>query len=533
VPPNGRLPLPGARGVWWLLGIAAVALPIGQLALGSASSPRAASDAIHYKTRELNMMWRVHADLEDHHASQLQARLDHDNPQLAGAVTATDKSTRRRAEADKAIKRLAAAGLEQLRQKQALERRIIRDLFKRAEAIPPGPDHGRADAMESVVAHCLAAERYDLAGELGAILESPTKDMRVALAGAVPPSLARRLSKMSAQAASDAAHSSAYGRAWSRFTRDRIRAHLHGLAGHGTRAGRIHRRLHRERDNVFAAFNVLRIGVGIAALIGVFMFLAGIVRSRLSKARGSKPLAWLRDKHKGIDNIPRFHTDPLVPLLGLGGWLLGYALAAVAIALVPGERPPGGMAVLFQSMAGIVVTWAIVGAFSRTIPTFSAVRFLPEPDGPSPWSASTAALRAFCLLWPFMAVSLAITTLIFDQASQPHAVAQMLLDAPDPLTIVSLGVAVVIMAPIGEELFFRGFLQQVIRQRFGPAIAIAITALIFATVHMSPTFILLFATLSVAFSLVFEWVGSLWASIVLHGLWNACVLIYVLCVAFS
>ncbi|HAN31522.1 MAG TPA: CPBP family intramembrane metalloprotease domain-containing protein, partial [Myxococcales bacterium] len=44
-----------------------------------------------------------------------------------------------------------------------------------------------------------------------------------------------------------------------------------------------------------------------------------------------------------------------------------------------------------------------------------------------------------------------------------------------------------------------------------------------ALVHGSGSALLPYWVLGFAFAMVFEWTGSLWASVILHGLWNLAV----------
>jgi membrane protease YdiL (CAAX protease family) len=114
-----------------------------------------------------------------------------------------------------------------------------------------------------------------------------------------------------------------------------------------------------------------------------------------------------------------------------------------------------------------------------------------------------------------------------------HPVAGFLLDDADPVQLTTIGIAVLVAAPFGEELLFRGFLYRVLRQRFGPMPALLTTALLFALLHVAPHALLPYIGLGLAFGLIYEGVGSLWASIILHSLWNAVVFARILVVAAS
>ncbi len=89
---------------------------------------------------------------------------------------------------------------------------------------------------------------------------------------------------------------------------------------------------------------------------------------------------------------------------------------------------------------------------------------------------------------------------------------------------------VVILAPLFEEFFFRGFLFQQFRSTLGTTHAILLSALVFAAVHLSiESFLPLFG-LGVILGLVYHHTQSLWASILTHALWNAATSVMVMTV---
>jgi membrane protease YdiL (CAAX protease family) len=84
-----------------------------------------------------------------------------------------------------------------------------------------------------------------------------------------------------------------------------------------------------------------------------------------------------------------------------------------------------------------------------------------------------------------------------------------------------LCVAVSVFAPLGEELFFRGYLQSRLVTRFGAAGGVFLTALWFALAHLDPMHSS--ATFAMGLVLGFSVLrsGSLWVSVVAHMVNNA------------
>jgi membrane protease YdiL (CAAX protease family) len=86
---------------------------------------------------------------------------------------------------------------------------------------------------------------------------------------------------------------------------------------------------------------------------------------------------------------------------------------------------------------------------------------------------------------------------------------------------------VILVAPLVEELFFRGFFYRALRSRFSLALAAVIDGLFFGLIHFdfegADGLLLLppLALIGVLFCLVYEWTGTLWAAIAMHAFNNA------------
>jgi membrane protease YdiL (CAAX protease family) len=84
-----------------------------------------------------------------------------------------------------------------------------------------------------------------------------------------------------------------------------------------------------------------------------------------------------------------------------------------------------------------------------------------------------------------------------------------------------MGIATIVIAPVAEEILFRGILYPFIKRAGYPRLAWWITALVFAGVHLDlPTFVPL-AFLALVLIWLYEHTGNLLACIVTHSLFNA------------
>ncbi|MHB8841297.1 MAG: CPBP family intramembrane glutamic endopeptidase [Candidatus Aquicultor sp.] len=79
---------------------------------------------------------------------------------------------------------------------------------------------------------------------------------------------------------------------------------------------------------------------------------------------------------------------------------------------------------------------------------------------------------------------------------------------------------VAIIAPVAEELFFRGFVYPAFRQRWGVTAAIIITSALFALYHISPTVYIPIFIIAVGLAYLYQTTDSLGPPIMLHALNN-------------
>jgi membrane protease YdiL (CAAX protease family) len=77
-----------------------------------------------------------------------------------------------------------------------------------------------------------------------------------------------------------------------------------------------------------------------------------------------------------------------------------------------------------------------------------------------------------------------------------------------------------VIAPIAEEIFFRGYLYAGLRSRLGLGWGLVLSALLFAVLHVIPGVIPPIFLLGLILATVYEYSGSLWPAILLHSAIN-------------
>ena len=87
--------------------------------------------------------------------------------------------------------------------------------------------------------------------------------------------------------------------------------------------------------------------------------------------------------------------------------------------------------------------------------------------------------------------------------------------------IVLAYIVIVLIAPITEEIFFRGFLYAAFRDKLGVTYGVIISSAIFGAVHLMPLLFFPLFIIGAALALLFEQRRSLVAPIIMHALNNA------------
>jgi len=98
---------------------------------------------------------------------------------------------------------------------------------------------------------------------------------------------------------------------------------------------------------------------------------------------------------------------------------------------------------------------------------------------------------------------------------------KLLQEAKDPMVIILMAVAAVLVAPLAEEVVFRGYLYPAAKRFCGPYGAMVFSSLVFAAAHGNVVALVPLFVLAMLLCLIYELTGSIWANISVHLLFNA------------
>ena len=137
------------------------------------------------------------------------------------------------------------------------------------------------------------------------------------------------------------------------------------------------------------------------------------------------------------------------------------------------------------------------------------------------------------LLWliatyPLLMISQSLVQLFVQKEDDAQSVVLYFLNHPAWQERLSIIFMAVIIAPIAEEVLFRGYLYGVVRRFAGRLPAMIVTSLLFAAMHLHLPSMLGLAVLATMLCLIYERTGSLWANIVVHATFNAISIIMLL-----
>lgn len=222
------------------------------------------------------------------------------------------------------------------------------------------------------------------------------------------------------------------------------------------------------------------------------------------------------DRH--AEALPGATWRPIetIPLFAVA--LVLAALLTAPISLVRSCSAQYDLAVLAGevALAATVLWWVAV---IRKTP----VRALGMPR--RPWGDVASGLAVGLLLVVAAAVVLAVvqgiaSNILGHSPKEP----QQVVSCVRGVGLAVLAPIVVVAAPLGEELFFRGFLYQSLRRRFSVWPAAIVSGVFFGLVHLGGVAFFLIvpslAVVGIGLALVFERRQSLLASMAAHAAFN-------------
>ena len=256
-------------------------------------------------------------------------------------------------------------------------------------------------------------------------------------------------------------------------------------------------------------------------IIGALAFTAGLLYSSVRQLRVRRFLA--PERYRG----PSVFLLLVLVLVLASAITVPFGADAAALLLGAGELTLLGSIVLLVSTqaALLLVSWLLV--FRP-----NALAALPRFPGPDPARAVRTGLTWGVLAWIGASLVSAGVVALLDTLGvdvEPQA-AEQALTLVEPWVAV---LAIVILAPIAEELFFRGVVFNAFLRERGPRFAYLGSAAMFAVIHLSIVALLPIFLLGLALARVYDRTGNLLAPIVMHAVVNGISVAIALLVRFE
>jgi membrane protease YdiL (CAAX protease family) len=152
------------------------------------------------------------------------------------------------------------------------------------------------------------------------------------------------------------------------------------------------------------------------------------------------------------------------------------------------------------------LAWFTIRKYHVSLATLGLVK----PERITWWFPVALTVAALALLYGYVA--------LMSQVGWTEADPGPAATSPGPLIVVV--VAAVFMAPVIEELFFRGFLFGGLEAKWGWVTAAIVSSLLFSAAHVSPFAFVPFAGIGFLFAWSYHHTGSITSSIFAHTIVN-------------
>jgi membrane protease YdiL (CAAX protease family) len=257
------------------------------------------------------------------------------------------------------------------------------------------------------------------------------------------------------------------------------------------------------------------------AALGLVTFGGGLVYSAVRQLRIKRHLPPERYRGPGV---------LVLVLLALAiAFLLTLPFGADAAALILGEGELtllGSIALLVSTQIGLLlVSWSLVFAPN-------ALAALPALPGRNAARAVAAGAGWGLLAWLGSSIAAAGMAILLEAIGidpEPQA-AEQAIALVEPWLVI---IAVVILAPIAEEVFFRGVVFNALLREGGRRWAYLGSSVLFAVIHLSLVALVPIFLLGLALAWVYERTNNLLAPIAMHATVNTISVALALLVRFE
>ena len=229
-------------------------------------------------------------------------------------------------------------------------------------------------------------------------------------------------------------------------------------------------------------------------------------------ARRSTPSALLTTQPFGIPDAICAGT--------LGLWMITVITRSLDAPQVISLQAIIANSVLYSSLIiGIFGVMGFRGESAMSIFQLQAARF-PK--------AALTGLLWLVITYPLILVTQETVQQFTGSTDDSQLIVRYFLEHPAPRHRIAVILMAVIVAPVAEEIIFRGYFYGVIRRFGGRIPAILTSSLLFASIHVHLPSVPGLCILAMILCFLYERTGSLWAPITLHAAFNASTIVFLI-----
>ena len=196
-------------------------------------------------------------------------------------------------------------------------------------------------------------------------------------------------------------------------------------------------------------------------------------------------------------------------------------VAALGVLLIPLEQSvqrPGGLlliSMLIQFACFFLIPLYVAGVKYDQPPQALGIQEKPFSQGLGKGISWGITLKILSVL-----VFVALLLLFPDHPQEEQMIVQAMLEENNSFELFGLVVGLTVLAPVGEEIFFRAFMMGAIEARFGRLAGVVISSIVFAALHENIwNFLPLFVG-GCGFALLYAKYRDISLNIVAHSVWN-------------
>jgi membrane protease YdiL (CAAX protease family) len=216
-------------------------------------------------------------------------------------------------------------------------------------------------------------------------------------------------------------------------------------------------------------------------------------------------------------------------LLVAGGFVVISAVAMPLLALPLVGALTSALASPRREAVGVVINYSLMALPSLLI-LRRQLRALDPQRSPSggwlqwglhpPASALRLAASGWLMVTPVVTLAGWLVVKLVGDPGGSNPLLELVLGSRDPLALLLLLLTAVVLAPLFEEVIFRGTLLPVLASRVGSGPAVLLSALVFALAHLSIGELAPLTVLGIGLGLLRLRGGRLLPCVLMHALWN-------------